>query len=94
MGHTPVAPGDCSPPVLQLILGLLVPGRPPHAAAAHPLPLRPAPRPRPPAASGSAPLLATLGGSLLLGIAYSTDVPFLRWKRFPVLAAACILAVR
>ena len=46
------------------------------------------------AASGSPPLLATLAGSLLLGIAYSTDLPLLRWKRSPVLAAACILAVR
>ncbi|KAI7843132.1 hypothetical protein COHA_003303 [Chlorella ohadii] len=46
------------------------------------------------AASGSLPLLATLGGSLLLGLAYSTDLPLLRWKRSPVLAAACILAVR
>lgn len=44
--------------------------------------------------SGSLPLLATVGGSLLLGIAYSTDLPLLRWKRNPVLAAACILAVR
>ena len=46
------------------------------------------------AASGSPPLLATLGGSLLLGLAYSTDLPLLRWKRSPLLAAACILAVR
>jgi homogentisate phytyltransferase/homogentisate geranylgeranyltransferase len=46
------------------------------------------------AAAGSPPLLATLGGSLALGIVYSTDLPFLRWKRSPVLAAACILAVR
>lgn len=45
-------------------------------------------------ASGSAPLLATLGGSLALGIAYSTDLPFLRWKRWPLVAAGCILAVR
>lgn len=45
-------------------------------------------------AAGSPPLLATLGGSLLLGIAYSTDLPLLRWKRSPVLAACCILAVR
>ena len=45
-------------------------------------------------ASGSLPLLATLAGSLLLGIAYSTDVPFLRWKQHPLAAAACILAVR
>jgi hypothetical protein len=44
--------------------------------------------------AGSAPLLATLGGSLLLGIAYSTDLPFLRWKRWPLVAAGCILAVR
>lgn len=45
-------------------------------------------------ASGSGPLLSTLSGSLLLGLAYSTDVPFLRWKRYPMAAAACILAVR
>lgn len=45
-------------------------------------------------ASSSAPLLCTLGGSLALGIAYSTDLPFLRWKRHPAVAAACILAVR
>lgn len=45
-------------------------------------------------ASGSMPLVGTLGVSLLLGIAYSTDLPFLRWKRFPVVAAGCILAVR
>lgn len=31
---------------------------------------------------------------MVLGIAYSADVPLLRWKRFPVLAATCILAVR
>ena len=43
---------------------------------------------------GSAPLLATLIGSLLLGIAYSVDLPFLRWKRYPVLAMGCILSVR
>lgn len=29
-----------------------------------------------------------------MGIAYSADVPLLRWKRFPAAAAACILAVR
>lgn len=45
-------------------------------------------------AIGSAPLLATLVGSAVLGFVYSVDVPFLRWKRSPVLAAACILAVR
>ncbi len=44
--------------------------------------------------SGSWPLMATLAGSLVLGIAYSTDLPFLRWKRYPVLAAGCILSVR
>ena len=44
--------------------------------------------------TGSPPLIATLAGSLLLGIAYSTDLPFLRWKQYPVAAAACILAVR
>lgn len=46
------------------------------------------------AAWGSGPLLATLLGSLALGIAYSTDVPGLRWKRHPGVAAACILTVR
>eukprot|EP00877_Chromochloris_zofingiensis_P008438 jgi/Chrzof1/3848/Cz13g11020.t1 len=44
--------------------------------------------------SGSAPLMWTLVVSLVLGIVYSMDLPFMRWKRFPVLAAACILAVR
>eukprot|EP00475_Leptophrys_vorax_P030972 TRINITY_DN46739_c0_g1_i1.p1 TRINITY_DN46739_c0_g1~~TRINITY_DN46739_c0_g1_i1.p1 ORF type:complete len:442 (+),score=-18.92 TRINITY_DN46739_c0_g1_i1:425-1750(+) len=44
--------------------------------------------------SGSLPLLATLAVSMALGTAYSIDLPFLRWKRFPVLAASCILAVR
>ena len=44
--------------------------------------------------SGSGPLLATLVGSLVLGIAYSTDLPFLRWKQHPILAAGCILSVR
>jgi len=46
------------------------------------------------AASASPPLLATVAGSLLLGLVYSTELPFMRWKRSPVLAAACILAVR
>ena len=46
------------------------------------------------ALSHSPPLMATLAGSLALGIVYSTELPFLRWKRHPVLAAACILAVR
>ena len=43
---------------------------------------------------GSGPLLATLLGSLLLGVAYSVDLPLLRWKRHPLLAAGCILCVR
>ncbi len=46
------------------------------------------------AAVGSAPLLLTLVGSLVLGVLYSTELPFMRWKRSPLLAAACILAVR
>eukprot|EP00850_Spirogloea_muscicola_P022613 SM000303S11791 [mRNA] locus=s303:117761:132211:- [translate_table: standard] len=45
-------------------------------------------------ASGSMPLLWTLSTSMLLGTAYSIDLPFLRWKRHPLLAAGCILAVR
>eukprot|EP00850_Spirogloea_muscicola_P023435 SM000356S13439 [mRNA] locus=s356:35883:50024:+ [translate_table: standard] len=45
-------------------------------------------------ASGSMPLLWTLSTSMLLGTAYSIDLPFLRWKRYPLLAAGCILAVR
>lgn len=44
--------------------------------------------------AASPPLLATVAGSLLLGLVYSTELPFMRWKRSPVLAAACILAVR
>lgn len=44
--------------------------------------------------SDSWPLMSTLVGSLVLGIAYSTDLPFLRWKRHPAIAAACILSVR
>lgn len=43
---------------------------------------------------GSLPLLLTLIGSALLGVAYSADLPFLRWKRNPIASAACILAVR
>ena len=45
-------------------------------------------------ASGSMPLMITLLGSLALGLAYSVDLPLLRWKRHPAAAAACILAVR
>lgn len=46
------------------------------------------------AATGSTPLMWTLVLSLGLGVLYSTDLPFMRWKRFPWLAAGCILAVR
>lgn len=46
------------------------------------------------ALSGSTPLLLTLAGSLALGFAYSADLPLLRWKRHPAVAAACIIAVR
>lgn len=44
--------------------------------------------------SKSLPLVSTLVMSLLLGIAYSIELPLLRWKRSPFLAAMCILAVR
>ncbi|ERN07355.1 hypothetical protein AMTR_s00019p00233430 [Amborella trichopoda] len=43
---------------------------------------------------GSWPLFLALFISFLLGTAYSIDVPFLRWKRFAMVAAMCILAVR
>ncbi|KAL2642657.1 hypothetical protein R1flu_010244 [Riccia fluitans] len=46
------------------------------------------------AAVGSRPLLWALLVSLVLGTAYSVDVPFLRWKRSALAAATCILAVR
>lgn len=45
-------------------------------------------------ATGSIPLIVTVAGSHVLGICYSVDLPLFRWKRFPVLAAGCILAVR
>lgn len=44
--------------------------------------------------SQSPPLLWTLLGSLVLGIVYSIDIPYLRWKQYPTLAAMCILSVR
>ena len=44
--------------------------------------------------SGSVPLMVTVIGSILLGLAYSLPNPALRWKRFPVAAAACIITVR
>lgn len=44
--------------------------------------------------TSSLPLVCTLVGSLVLGIAYSVDAPMLRWKRYPTMAAMCILSVR
>mmetsp|Transcript_33170 Transcript_33170/g.62438 ORF Transcript_33170/g.62438 Transcript_33170/m.62438 type:complete len:420 (-) Transcript_33170:706-1965(-) len=44
--------------------------------------------------SGSAPLVVTIAASLVLGILYSAELPFLRWKRYPFLAAVCIFIVR
>uniref|UniRef100_A0A061R0W1 Homogenitisate phytyltransferase n=1 Tax=Tetraselmis sp. GSL018 TaxID=582737 RepID=A0A061R0W1_9CHLO len=46
------------------------------------------------ALSGSVPLLCTVAGSLALGVVYSVDLPLMRWKQYPVLAAACVLSVR
>ncbi|KAJ0984208.1 hypothetical protein J5N97_002564 [Dioscorea zingiberensis] len=43
---------------------------------------------------GSWPLFWALFISFVLGTAYSINVPLLRWKRFAVVAAICILAVR
>ncbi|KAK7291879.1 hypothetical protein RIF29_07384 [Crotalaria pallida] len=43
---------------------------------------------------GSWPLFWALSVSFVLGTVYSINVPFLRWKRFAVLAAMCILVVR
>nr|CAD1831994.1 unnamed protein product [Ananas comosus var. bracteatus] len=45
-------------------------------------------------AVGSWPLFWALFVSFVLGTAYSINIPFLRWKRFAVIAALCILAVR
>ncbi|GIL89211.1 hypothetical protein Vretimale_18604 [Volvox reticuliferus] len=45
-------------------------------------------------ASGSPALMATLFISLGLGVLYSAELPFMRWKRSPLLAAGCILVVR
>lgn len=39
-------------------------------------------------------LMLTLIVSLLLGVLYSVDYKLLRWKKFPVLAATCIILVR
>ncbi|GAV89667.1 UbiA domain-containing protein, partial [Cephalotus follicularis] len=43
---------------------------------------------------GSWPLFWALFISFVLGTAYSIDLPLLRWKRFALIAAMCILAVR
>ncbi|CAI9285504.1 unnamed protein product [Lactuca saligna] len=43
---------------------------------------------------GSWPLFWALFISFLLGTAYSVNMPMLRWKRFALVAAMCILAVR
>lgn len=43
---------------------------------------------------GSWPLFWALFISFVLGTAYSINIPFLRWKRFALVAAMCILAVR
>ncbi|WCJ42223.1 Homogentisate phytyltransferase 1 chloroplastic [Euphorbia peplus] len=43
---------------------------------------------------GSWPLFWALFVSFVLGTAYSINLPMLRWKRFALVAAMCILAVR
>lgn len=43
---------------------------------------------------GSWPLFWALFLSFVLGTAYSINLPMLRWKRFALVAAMCILAVR
>ncbi|KAK9274853.1 hypothetical protein L1049_022107 [Liquidambar formosana] len=43
---------------------------------------------------GSWPLFWALFISFILGTAYSINLPLLRWKRFALIAAMCILAVR
>ncbi|XP_022729299.1 homogentisate phytyltransferase 1, chloroplastic-like [Durio zibethinus] len=43
---------------------------------------------------GSWPLFWALFISFVLGTAYSINLPLLRWKRFALVAAMCILAVR
>ncbi|KAJ4707811.1 Homogentisate phytyltransferase [Melia azedarach] len=44
--------------------------------------------------SRSPPLFMALFISFLLGTVYSVELPFLRWKKHPFLAASCILIVR
>ena len=45
---------------------------------------------------GSTPLITTVLVSNLLGLVYSVPLPLLpaRWKRYPAMAAGCIVAVR
>ncbi|KAK4782693.1 hypothetical protein SAY86_007067 [Trapa natans] len=43
---------------------------------------------------GSWPLFWALFISFILGTAYSVNLPLLRWKKYAVVAAMCILAVR
>ncbi|XWS52229.1 hypothetical protein CRYUN_Cryun11dG0048900 [Craigia yunnanensis] len=43
---------------------------------------------------GSRPLFWALFISFVLGTAYSINLPLLRWKRFALVAAMCIVAVR
>ena len=45
-------------------------------------------------AYGTTALQLTLGVSAVLGTAYSVDLPGMRWKKHPILAAGCILSVR
>ncbi|XP_042440994.1 probable homogentisate phytyltransferase 1, chloroplastic [Zingiber officinale] len=45
-------------------------------------------------AVGSVPLWWAISISFILGTAYSTNLPCLRWKRSAVIAALCILVVR
>lgn len=46
------------------------------------------------APASSASLLKSVALSGALGTAYSVDVPFLRWKGYPLLASMCIFTVR
>lgn len=42
----------------------------------------------------SPPLMATLVLSMVLGIGYSMDFPFLRWKKNAFFAACCVMMIR
>merc|ERR1711968_332091 len=43
---------------------------------------------------GTNALVITVVGSNLLGMVYSLDLPCFRWKKYPALAAGCIVVVR